>query len=94
MVGMVTFRCVGLEYRRSSLFDLQEQRVGIRCHQEHDSAEGSNATDPNYFEREVHQLETIEQFTAIFLERFAISFKTSQDIFPLRMVPLIRPMED
>jgi len=49
------------------LFDLQEQRVGVRRHQEHDSAESSNATDTYYLESDIHQLEPIEQFPAIFL---------------------------
>ena len=60
MVAVQALAGVGLEHGRRRFLDLQEDRVGVRGHEERDAAKGADAADADDFHRQVAEMEAIE----------------------------------
>ena len=80
VVGVQALARIGFEDRGACLLELEEQGIVLARHQEHDATEGPDAADADHLDRHVHELETVQKQTPVFLHGFPIAGKGLLDI--------------
>ena len=93
VVGVQALAGIGFEDGRARLLELEEQRIVLARHQQHDATVGSDAADADDLDRHIHELETVQQQSTVFLQGFPIAGKRLVDVCGLLLVALSRADE-
>src|SRR6516162_10236342 len=75
VVGVGALTRITFQDRTACLLDLEEKRIVLTRHQERDRAPRANAADSDHLDRNVKELELIQEPTPIFLEGFPVASK-------------------
>ena len=75
VVGVQALARIGFQDRGACLLDLEEQGIVLARHQEQDATAGADAADADHLDRDVHELEPVQEQTPVFLHGFPVAGK-------------------